>query len=319
MRFFTIAYNPYGLQLKTRYLEAKGFRQAFESVKKETYFGFHHALVINEKKRARRYTYTGKLLKPDMRPFKTFVNSKHAILVFSRQATEFVRFDTEQERDEAYEKACTIYARAVSAASDKEPSGITACSEGTSGSKSGSTSKKTWSGFANDATWMDSLIHFSTAEISGSVNVKSTDDYTWSIGSTISRSKQKPIFATVKICRDMGATTALQGKTIQVVKEGKYIWRDAHTGWLLMERWLNFRQATLKVVKPKRRDDWLPALEGMEGQVMLMTKCSDHWNNGVHCLGLQYLTLPDDDEFLYTSSPVVSGMYTASTFIGKTT
>lgn len=202
MKYFIQYFTKAGEGFKTIYTANKSHLAALKSI--HVYNHFNHAMVLSESGILRRYRVhkrTGKavLIKGEPRYFKTQTSpSKFAILVMLDKATEIIKFGSEKERDEAFEKACMESTPVASVENDKEHNDITVSYEGIDVSKSGLTSTKTSNGSAKRVTWMDSLTHFSTAASSGTSSVKSSAEEEWKNGSTPSPSQRKLTFATVK-------------------------------------------------------------------------------------------------------------------------
>ena len=260
MIYYTAAFSAKGQMLKYRYLKAKSFREALNKCASEMYFYWHHILVVNRFKKARRYNAKKQHIKPEMRFFPVYAGMSAALLATDGTYSEMHRYASAEARDEAYQK-CTTSIPAASASEDKEPSDTTASSVETSGSKSGSMSKKISNGSAISVTWMDSLIHFSTAESSGKDSAESLDVDTWSTGSA--RYRSRPKFATVKN-GTMSGQKELIGKTL---KFEPYAGGYFGAGFMWEKEQLDFRRLHL-IYDGKLDTDWSP--------------CEDHYTHPVH-------------------------------------
>ena len=269
MIYYTAAFSAKGQMLKYRYLKAKSFREAFNKCASEMYFYWHHILVVNRSKKARRYNVKKQCIKPEMRFFPVYAGMSAALLATDGKYSEMHRYASKEARDEAYQK-CMTSTPAASASEDKEPSDITASSAETSASKSGLTSKKISNGSAISVTWMDALIRFSTAETSGEDSVESLVADAWSIGSA--RYRSRPKFATVK-SGTMSGQKKLVGKTL---KFEPYAGGYFGAGFMWKKEQLDFHRLHL-IYDGKLDTGWEP--------------CSDHYTHPIHgCTPAKSLT-----------------------------
>jgi len=322
MIYNVLVFEQFGHKKVDIVVEATNFYKAFIEAMEEKYFGsWWHIAIINKNLMAKRFDNTMKPIKNPPSFFKQERSGKHSILVMFGKHPEFYTFETEKERNEAFDK-CSTFTLAESVNQDKEPKDTTVFSGVMLGSKNGSTSKKTLNGYAQPATWMEGLTHFDIAKTSGIVKSKYMDEPTWSAGSNPSPSKHETIFATVKALPDNwsaypginSAMKNLEGQTIAVKyshdNNGTKIYEGE--GWSWSESWLDFYNLTLKVKKLElyQSAGGVTVVENMlrnQGEVMNFHPCKGsrpvHYASGNWCYAFEWLETLEAPKKSYANFP----------------
>lgn len=306
MKYLVLFYTK-GSKTQSKYTAAKSFLGAMNKTSRGAWWNWNHALVVNENHMGKRYLMKDGNLKVLKGEVKAFPSGDTNMLLLIDKYAEIHKFDTQEERDSAI-KQCTTSSPAASAANDREPNDTTASFDATSGSRSGSTSKKTSNGFATSVTWMAGLTHFSTAASSGFDSARDSEEEEWSGGSTPSRSKRHPTFATVKQLPEFSAypgvntyMQALTGKTIKVKPykvDGKKHWHGG--GWAWLEEWLDFEniEAVLKFKNTGEGSSiyYTRSHGKLAGKKVKWEVCNDHWTHGGICVVERWLRLASDEK-----------------------
>src|SRR5688572_12654443 len=152
MKYLVLFYEK-GLKTQSKYTAAKSFLDAMKKTSRGAWWNWNHALVVNKNHMAKRYLMKDGNLKVLKGEARTFPSGNLNMLLLIGKYAEIHKFDSEEERDSAIQQ-CMTSSPVASAANDREQTGITASFDATSGSRNGSTSKKTLNGFATSVTWM---------------------------------------------------------------------------------------------------------------------------------------------------------------------
>lgn len=271
-------------QLAKLYCDAKSHKEALKIISSTyTWANWTNAFVISKSGIGKRYNVKLKRLKDDVRYFPVKHNDRFSILAMIDSYAEFHEYENETQRNEVL-SLCTTSAPAVYAEADKAQSDITVSSEEMLDSRSGLTSKKTSNGSVMSAIWMDEQIPWNTEEIFTEGSATNSAWKGLSVGSDRSRSRPRPIFATLK--KQLGRGY----HTVMVVPSGdaRY-WINTSTKKTYDKKDLEFRHAYLKI------KDGISVHSRMQkcvGKIAKMHKCSDHWNDGRFCWDMKFLEIP---------------------------
>jgi hypothetical protein len=288
-------------------VSAKSHKEAIrKAAAKVPYLTWQHSVVVGST--VRRYTSKLKVLSGEVSVFRTKLSNSYGIILMIGKYTEIRLFPSQEIREKVFEQCMTL-ASAASVEAEPEQTNTTVSSSETSGSKSGSTSKKISNGSVTSATCQDLLTRYSIEESFGSDSADVSVKTAWRDGSSRSRSRRPmTLLATVKNLERFedvrpGVTRgmkALSGKTIKVKKMGKnYIMVIGdELSWLFAEEWLDFSTATVEIMfggSIRGQDEYMNWEDSMNkhiGKTVKMRFCSGtHFSYQGCCFDVNWLSV----------------------------
>lgn len=303
---YTVTFFAGGRITASAEVEAKTHKGAFYgAIEAVPGFPAYTHIRLATPKKVFRYDVNYGKIKGDLRIFKCKVSMKFAILALVENHPEFFRYNSKEDRDATFDEVseCIKFLSAAYVVPSLEPTGITAFSEETGGSKTGLTERKISNGSAENVTILEKLTRLSIDKNSGKSNVGGMAGSAWSDGSPTARSKSNnSIFATVDVREGMAGVTPgmfkQNGKTVEVAFHSKIngdkIYQ-AKDGYLYKPGWLNFSYATLKVKSEKPFTGqllWKREHSRHLGKTAMFTEALGHWHAWDLCWDPEWLELP---------------------------